>query len=90
MHHPDAHDAACVAHWAHWASCLTVQREGAAPSAQLLQEQDGGASTVVVGAAQRERGAGRARTQGLSVQPLSACAGGTFGMGLPLRMMCMC
>ena len=73
-----------MAPWAPWASYLTAQREGAAPSDHILQQQGVGASTVVVGAARRERGAGRARTQGLSVQPLSARAGGRFGTGLPL------
>ena len=66
------------------------QREEAAPSAQTLQGLGGGASTLVVGAARRESGAGRARTHGLSVHLLSARAGGAFGTGLPLRMMCMC
>ena len=45
---------------------------------------------MVVGAARRESGAGRARTQALSVQPLSARAGGAFGTGLPLCIMCIC
>ena len=67
-----------------------AQREGAAPPDQILQELGGGASTLVVGAARRESGAGRARTQALSVQPLSARAGGAFGTCLPLCIMCIC